>query len=199
MSYRFGPDAAALADHLTHNGCEGRPDRATNVRRVAYDPAQPGACARLVADTIREALQKGRPKPSNRDFAVVLRDVDQSIEIETALMEAKIPYKCDGFETFLLLPEILLLRGVLHYACGDYTALKGHAETCVQMVLALSRYFYLTRDPRHWNLEGAGRVRCWAMRRTRCGARRKCCRASSTAPCCARRSSTARRHASRRT
>ncbi|MCS0588613.1 UvrD-helicase domain-containing protein [Massilia norwichensis] len=157
MSYRFGPDAAALADRLTHNGCEGRPDRATNVRRVAYDPAQPGACARLVADTIREALQKGRPKPSNRDFAVVLRDVDQSIEIETALMEAKIPYKCDGFETFLLLPEILLLRGVLHYACGDYTALKGHAETCVQMVLALSRYFYLTRDPRHWNLEGAGR------------------------------------------
>ena len=157
MSYRFGPDAAVLADRLTHNGCEGRPDRATLVKRVAYDPTQPGTCGRLVADTIRDALQKGRPKPSNRDFAVVLRDVDQSIEIETALMEAKIPYKCDGFETFLLLPEILLLRGVLHYACADYTALKGHAETCVQMVLALSRYFYLTRDPKHWNLEGGER------------------------------------------
>jgi DNA helicase-2/ATP-dependent DNA helicase PcrA len=159
MSYRFGKDAAVLADGLTHNGCEGRPDRDTLVRRVAYDPAQPGACARLVAEAIQAALQKGRPKPSNRDFAVILRDVDQSIEIETALMEAKIPYKCDGFETFLLLPEILLLRGILHYVSRDYTALKGHAETCVQMVLALSRYFYLTRDPQHWKLE-------WAERRS---------------------------------
>jgi DNA helicase-2/ATP-dependent DNA helicase PcrA len=159
MSYRFGPDAAVLADGLTHNGCEGRPDRDTQVRRMRYDPSQPGACARLVADTIRELLQKGRPKPSNRDFAVVLRDVDQSIEIETALMEAKIPYKCDGFETFLLLPEILLLRGILHYVGNDYAALKGHPETCVQMVQALSRYFYLTRDPQHWKLE-------WAERRS---------------------------------
>jgi DNA helicase-2/ATP-dependent DNA helicase PcrA len=159
MSYRFGVDAAVLADGLTHNGCEGHPDRATDVRRVRYDPMQPGGCGKLVADTIQAALQKGRPKPSNRDFAVVLRDVDQSIEIETALMEAKIPYKCDGFETFLLLPEILLLRGILHYACGDYSALRGHADTCVQMVLALSRYFYLTRDPKHWKLE-------WAERRS---------------------------------
>jgi DNA helicase-2/ATP-dependent DNA helicase PcrA len=157
MSYRFGKDAAVLADGLTHNGCEGRPDRDTNVRRVRYDPDQPGACARLVAESIQAALQKGRPKPSNRDFAVILRDVDQSIEIETALMEAKIPYKCDGFETFLLLPEILLLRGILHYVSRDYTALRGHAETCVQMVLALSRYFYLTRDPQHWKLEGGER------------------------------------------
>jgi DNA helicase-2/ATP-dependent DNA helicase PcrA len=159
MSYRFGRDAAVLADGLTHNGCEGHPERATDVRRVRYDPAQPGGCGKLVAETIQAALQKGRPKPSNRDFAVVLRDVDQSIEIETALMEAKIPYKCDGFETFLLLPEILLLRGILHYACGDYSALRGHADTCVQMVLALSRYFYLTRDPKHWKLE-------WAERRS---------------------------------
>jgi DNA helicase-2/ATP-dependent DNA helicase PcrA len=159
MSYRFGHDAAVLADGLTHNGCAGHPERATDVRRVRYDPAQPGACGRLVADTILGALQKGRPKPSNRDFAVVLRDVDQSIEIETALMEAKIPYKCDGFETFLLLPEILLLRGILHYVSNDYTALRGHADTCVQMVLALSRYFYLTRDPKHWKLE-------WAERRS---------------------------------
>jgi DNA helicase-2/ATP-dependent DNA helicase PcrA len=104
-------------------------------------------------------MQKGRPKPSNRDFSVVLRDVDQSIEIETALMEAKIPYKCDGFETFLLLPEILLLRGILHYVSDDYSALRGRADTCVQMVLALSRYFYLTRDPKHWKLE-------WAERRS---------------------------------
>jgi DNA helicase-2/ATP-dependent DNA helicase PcrA len=163
MSYRFGRDAAVLADGLTHNGCEGHPERATDVRRVRYDPAQPGGCGKLVAETIQAALQKGRPgssnRASNRDFAVVLRDVDQSIEIETALMEAKIPYKCDGFETFLLLPEILLLRGILHYACGDYSALRGHADTCVQMVLALSRYFYLTRDPKHWKLE-------WAERRS---------------------------------
>ncbi len=159
MSYRFGPDAAVLADRLTRNNCEGRPDRNTLVRHVHYDPAQPGDCARLVAGAIREALQKGRPKPTNRDFAVVLRDVDQSIEIETALMEAKIPYKCDGFETFLLLPEILLLRGILHYVSNDYSALKGRPETCVQMVLALSRYFYLTRDPQHWKLE-------WAERRS---------------------------------
>jgi DNA helicase-2/ATP-dependent DNA helicase PcrA len=159
MSYRFGQDAAVLADRLTHNGCEGRPDRDTGVRRVAYDPSQPGACARLVVETIQAALQKGRPKPNNRDFAVVLRDVDQSIEIETALMEAKIPYKCDGFETFLLLPEILLLRGILHYVSNDYSALSRHPDTCVQMVLALSRYFYLTRDPQHWKLE-------WAERRS---------------------------------
>jgi DNA helicase-2/ATP-dependent DNA helicase PcrA len=157
MSYRFGQGPARLADGLTHNGCEGRPDRDTVVRRVSYDAAQPGNCARLVADTIRELLQKGRPKPLNRDFAVVLRDVDQSIEIETALMEAKIPYKCDGFETFLLLPEILLLRGILHYVSDDYASLRGHGETCVQMVLALSRYFYLTRDPKHWKLEWAER------------------------------------------
>jgi DNA helicase-2/ATP-dependent DNA helicase PcrA len=153
MSYRFGRDAAVLADGLTHNGCEGHPELATEVRRVRYDPTQPDACAKLVAETIRVALLKGRPKPTNRDFAVVLRDVDQSIEIETALMEAKIAYKCDGFETFLLLPEVLLLRGILHYVSDDYSALRGHAETCVQMVLALSRYFYLTRDPKHWKLE----------------------------------------------
>jgi DNA helicase-2/ATP-dependent DNA helicase PcrA len=157
MSYRFGRDAAVLADGLTHNGCAGHPELATEVRRVRYDPTQPDACAKLVAETIRVALLKGRPKPTNRDFAVMLRDVDQSIEIETALMEAKIPYKCDGFETFLLLPEVLLLRGILHYVSDDYSSLRGHADTCVQMVLALSRYFYLTRDPKHWKLEWAER------------------------------------------
>jgi DNA helicase-2/ATP-dependent DNA helicase PcrA len=39
----------------------------------------------------------------------------------------------------------------------DYASLRGHGETCVQMVLALSRYFYLTRDPKHWKLEWAER------------------------------------------
>jgi len=156
MSYRFGQAAAQLAAGLTGNGCAGHPERATEVRRVRYDPTQQGSCAKLVIDAIRKIQTEVRPKPINREFAVVLRDVDQSVEIETALMEAEIAYKCDGFETFLLLPEILLLRGILHYASNDYTALHGNSETCVRMVLALSRYFYLTRDPKHWDLQWAG-------------------------------------------
>jgi DNA helicase-2/ATP-dependent DNA helicase PcrA len=154
MSYRFGRDAAVLADGLMDNGCAGHPERDTEVQRIRYDPGQPDACAKLVARTI-VALQKNHPDLSNRDFAIVLRDVDQSVEVEAALMEAKIRYKCFGFETFLLLPEILLLRGILHYVSNNYTALQGSPDTCVQMVLALSRYFYLTRDPDHWKMDGA--------------------------------------------
>jgi DNA helicase-2/ATP-dependent DNA helicase PcrA len=157
MSYRFGQDAARIADHLTGNGCAGHPDLDTMVRWSRYDPTKQGECARLVAATILEAQRNGRSKPRNRDFAIVLRDVDQSVEIETALMEAGIPYLCDGFKTFLLLPEVLLLRGILHYTSNDYTSLDGQSDTCVEMVLALSRYFYLTRDPKHWDLQWGDR------------------------------------------
>jgi len=152
MSYRFGRDAAVLADALMDNACAGHPERDTRVRRVRYDPRQHDGCAKLVAKTILD-LQKEQRDLNNRDFAIVLRDVDQSVEIEAALMEAKIRYRCVGFETFLLLPEILLLRGILHYVSNDYTALRGLPETSVQMVLALSRYFYLTRNPEHWQMD----------------------------------------------
>jgi DNA helicase-2/ATP-dependent DNA helicase PcrA len=148
MSYRFGKKAAEMADTVVGNGCTGHPARQTTVRREYYDPGVYGACAERVAAILKATRQARGAK--NSDFAIILRDVDQCVEIEAALMEAGIPYKCDGVESFLLLPEILMLRGLLHYVSGSYDSLRDSRETCEPLVLALSRYFYVTRDPRNW-------------------------------------------------
>lgn len=152
MSYRFGRAVAAMAHGVVKNECVGHPDRDSSVRRVAYDPTTYGACAEAVAQAVLSTMEARRSgKLVHSDFAIVLRDVDQAVEIEAALLQAKIPYKCDGFDSFLLLPEILMLRGVLHYVSGDYASLKGERDTCEAMVLALSRYFYISRDPENWD------------------------------------------------
>ena len=158
MSYRFGKAAAGIANRIVNNDCAAHPDKETSIRRVRYSPLEYGECANSVAHSVLAALSANADgKTVRSDFAIVLRDVDQSVEIEAALIEANIPYKCDGFESFFLLPEILMLRGLLHYVSNHYETLSGSRETCEPMVLALSRYFYVTRDHQHWHFNSDGR------------------------------------------
>jgi DNA helicase-2/ATP-dependent DNA helicase PcrA len=70
----------------------------------------------------REGLEKKAPLSQ---VAVLLRHPYQSVGIENGLLDAGIPYAADGFTSYLLRPEVLLIRGLLAYADDDFKAIES--------------------------------------------------------------------------
>ena len=123
---------------------ESHADTYSELRRIQYAE---GAGAAAVAERAA-ALAKDGVKLS--DVAVVLREADQTVEIENLLLDRAIPYVCDGVESYLLRPEILMLRALLHIASGDYSALKGDRESCERMVDSLLVYLSVSGAGLDW-------------------------------------------------
>ncbi|GAA4020569.1 ATP-dependent helicase [Actimicrobium antarcticum] len=137
-TFRFGSSLSALAGAMMRRECVSQPGLST---RVTYMPYQPGAdndCAAMVVATITAARARKDAKLS--DFAVVVRDADQSIDIENQLIDAEIPYRCSGFDSYLVRPEILMLRGLLHIATGSYDTLSGEKLSTEKLVRSLGLY-----------------------------------------------------------
>ncbi len=53
-------------------------------------------------------------------LAVLLRHPGQSIAIENRLLADGVPYTVSGFESYLLRPEVLLVRGLLAVATDNF-------------------------------------------------------------------------------
>src|SRR5690606_21277719 len=71
-------------------------------------------CAQLVL----EAAQAWRARPRARmdQFAILLRHAHRSVPIENALLQAGLPYTMAGFDSYLMRPEVLFVRGLLAVA-----------------------------------------------------------------------------------
>jgi DNA helicase-2/ATP-dependent DNA helicase PcrA len=138
-SYRFGSSLSKLAQRLTARKCASHEDLYTEIKRLTYDPTLSGDCAAKVTQQV-QALVKARADTRYSDIAIIVREPDQTIEIENLLLDQNIPYYCDDIESYLHRPEILMLRGLLHMASNSFATLQGDKESIKRMVMGFSLY-----------------------------------------------------------
>lgn len=118
-SHRFGAKLAVKAGRLAHKDYSSLAAHATRVTLLAYDTAD--ECADLV---VAQALAWGaQPRANMADFAVLLRHPHQSVELENRLLAAGLPYTTSGFDSYLLRPEVLLVRALLAVATDNFDSI----------------------------------------------------------------------------
>lgn len=119
-SYRFGRRLAQGASRLAGKPYASNAEADTAVAVVPYDRA--GLCE----ETIVAAAQAWRAENRRHkmaQFAVLLRHGYQSVALENALLNAGLPYITAGFDSYLVRPEVLLVRGLLAVATGDFSSI----------------------------------------------------------------------------
>ncbi len=114
-SFRFSATLAGLAGKIAGKPYASKASHGTQIDIARYDSN--AECAQSVVQAA--AHWKAQPKAKMAEFAVLLRHPFQSVEIENALMEAGIPYQTLGFESYVMRPEVLFLRGLLAVASDD--------------------------------------------------------------------------------
>jgi DNA helicase-2/ATP-dependent DNA helicase PcrA len=120
-SYRFGPRLAGLAGRLARKPYASLSTQDTSVSLRACDDAADGAAQ--IVQLARE-WHDAHGQPAMAGFAVLLRHAHQSVAVENALLEAQLPYVTAGLPSYLLRPEVLLVRGVLAVASDDFSSVQ---------------------------------------------------------------------------
>lgn len=153
VTQRFGQSLSKLSASATERKCISASGLETKLRRVLYDSTVPNDCASMAIEHVLDTLNT-RVDTKLKDFAIIFREQDQSLEIENMLLDQNIRYSCEGFETYLLRPEILMLRALLHLASNNYTTLEGESanETRNKMVTGLALYVAAGADSDDWYL-----------------------------------------------
>ncbi len=131
-SYRFGTALARAAGQLAHKRYGSQSKRKTKV--VVQGLAAHEAEAAVVAAAQQRCGLDAKSPWS--EFAVLIRHPHQSIGLENRLLQAGVPYRVVGFDSYLLRPEVLLLRGLLAYARDDYSAIEN-AQTRQKLLGAM--------------------------------------------------------------
>jgi DNA helicase II / ATP-dependent DNA helicase PcrA len=157
QSRRFGVDLSKLISNTIDMTCtsaaNGATDTKTPIARVYYGTDD---CAGVVVKTL-EAKLLADPNLRLDQMCIVLRAPDQSIDIENALIDNTIAYKCLGLSSYFLRPEIAFLRGLLHLASNDFSclesdkdenkvALKQRQQLIETMTQSLAGYLLLDLD-----------------------------------------------------
>ncbi|WP_308922082.1 ATP-dependent helicase [Janthinobacterium sp. J1-1] len=116
-SYRYGTQLAQAVGALKNKPSVSALTRGTPVEVLHYDHTQPQACsAQLIA-----ALEHAHAGTT----AILLRDRDQAIRVETALFQSGIAYGLVDMNSYLLNQEVLMLRGMVAIARMDLHAIKS--------------------------------------------------------------------------
>jgi DNA helicase II / ATP-dependent DNA helicase PcrA len=146
---RFGASLSRQVSKLTTRRVESIDGLHTSIQKITYDPTVMTSCASAVVDQIQK-LHGIDQKTKYSDIAIVIREEDQSIEIENMLLDSGIPYECDGIASYLLRPEILMLRAILHLISGNYAQLQRDSDTTKLMVGSLAMFVSMSRNPKDW-------------------------------------------------
>lgn len=117
-SFRFDATLAKLAGKIAGKPYASEAPHSTQIDIARYDSN--AECVQAVVQAA--AHWKAQPRAQMAEFAVLLRHPYQSVEIENALMEAGIPYQTLGFESYVMRPEVLFLRGLLAVAIDDLSS-----------------------------------------------------------------------------
>ena len=120
-SYRYGPQLAQAVGVLKNKPSVSALSRTTVIELLAYDHGQPQACsAQLIA-----ALEDAGGGTGSGTTAILLRDRDQAIRVETALLQSGIAYGLVDMNSYLLNQEVLMLRGMVAIARKDLHAIPA--------------------------------------------------------------------------
>lgn len=120
-SYRFGPVLAKVAGKISQKPYKSLSTRKTS---VALQSLHGATAHQAITEAAKKRVGLGEKSPASQ-FAVLIRHPHQSIGLENALLQADVPYRVAGFESYLFRPEILLVRGLLAYAAEDFSALRS--------------------------------------------------------------------------
>jgi len=122
-SFRFSAAVAGIAGRIADKPYASMAPHDTQVDIVAYQ--NNADCAQQVVQAAQ--AWKAQPRAKMAEFAVLLRHAFQSVEIENALIEAGIPYATQGFDSYVMRPEVLFVRGLLAVATDDLSSVTVEA------------------------------------------------------------------------
>ncbi len=115
-SHRFGKRLAAKVARLADKAYDSAAAHDTGLALLAYDDG--AHCVALVLAEV--ARWRAAPRARMDRCAVLLRHAHQSVGIENALIAAGVPYTLSGMGSYLLRPEVLLVRGLLAVATDNF-------------------------------------------------------------------------------
>lgn len=124
-TYRHGSITAKMVSALMGDGSDS--DRVRSGRshktevRVEHYADHGAASGKLIGALLDFRKRGGRLD----DTAIILRSPHQSILVENALFEAGLAWRIEGMESYLLRPEVLVLRGIMAFALDDLTTIPG--------------------------------------------------------------------------
>ena len=144
-SYRFGPSLAHHAGRLANKPCVSHRPTDTRVRMMPFEHAKDANRHIATAIAQREGLG---PKSPVSALAILLRQPHQSVELENQLIEKGIAYRTMGFDTYLMRPEVLFVRGLMAYARREFAAIEREETRAriLQSLLTFGGSFVLTRS-----------------------------------------------------
>lgn len=128
-SFRFSKTLASRVGRLSAKPYSSKSLHETKVIVQYYsqttdkNDGSKDVCAHLVVECVR--LWQTKPKPKMAELAILLRHPYQSVAIENVFLEAGIPYVTQGFESYLLRPEVLLVRGILAVATDNLSSVAS--------------------------------------------------------------------------
>jgi DNA helicase-2/ATP-dependent DNA helicase PcrA len=149
---RFGPAVSRAVSRLTSRQVESIEGLHTVQHKLRYAPLVPGSCAAAVVAHVKK-VHEAEHSVQLSDIAVITRDDDQSIDLENALIDARIPYRCEDIVSYLLRPEILFMRSLLHIVSGRYETLEKDDATVRAMVTALAAFVSMPADPQQFETD----------------------------------------------
>ena len=118
-SFRYDASLAKAVARFKLKKCTSASTHDTVISMHPYDDQGETSCESLIVREIRKWKTARRKLPG---FAVLLRHPHQSVALENALLAADIAYTTRGFDSYLMRPEILLIRGLLAVAADRFTS-----------------------------------------------------------------------------
>ncbi len=119
-SFRFGDALARPAARFI-----AKPLRSASVHDTQVVLSPYGSAADCAAQVLADVRNWRKAAPRNAaGLAVLLRHDAQSIVLENAFVGAGIAYRLAGFDSYLLRPEVLLVRGLLTIATRDFASMQ---------------------------------------------------------------------------
>lgn len=137
-SYRFGPTLARSVGLLAHKACASGKAQDTAVALMACERPIDGL--RHVVEVVRQGTGLS-PQATASQIAVLLRQPHQSVALENHLLDQGVDYRTAGFDTYLMRPEVLFVRGLIAYAregFADIESLSTRERICQAMLLFAS-------------------------------------------------------------
>ena len=138
-TYRFGPRLAQAAGLLAGKPYASRGATDTAVQVLACDsPHGIDSAGWHIARMAQAQEQEGRKasKAGLGGMAVLLRSPHQSVDLENHLLDHGVAYRTAGFDTYLMRPEVLFVRGLYAHARQAFAAIE-HPDTRVRILQAL--------------------------------------------------------------
>jgi DNA helicase II / ATP-dependent DNA helicase PcrA len=132
-SYRFGAALAAAVGALSNKLYASRSDRNTLVEVLSFEDA---AQAHLHVALVARNKTSLSAKAPACELAILLRQPHQSVAIENHLLDRGVDYVTAGFDTYLMRPEVLFVRGLVAYAHNDFASIE-RVETRTRVLKAL--------------------------------------------------------------